>query len=60
VGVVDAVRLAEAAGRDARVGHFNIMELCPPHDPDGRTARVAALLFLSFIAGWADGRTRDG
>jgi len=56
VDVADAARLAEAAGRDPRVGHFDIMELCPAHDPDGRTARVAALLFLSFIAGWADGR----
>ena len=56
VGVGDAARLAEAAGRDPRVGHFDIMELCPPHDPEGRTARVAALLFLSFVAGWAGGR----
>ena len=52
VGVADATQLAEAAGRDRRVGHFNLMELCPPHDHEGRTARVAALLFLSFIAGW--------
>jgi formiminoglutamase len=52
LGVHHASALAEAAGGDPRVGHFDIMELCPPHDPDGRTARVAALLFLSFVAGW--------
>ena len=47
-----AARLAELAGREPRVGHFDIMELCPAHDQQGRTARVAALLFLSFVAGW--------
>jgi formiminoglutamase len=52
LGVAHATQLAEAAGSDARVGHFNLMELCPPQDRDGRTARVAALLFLSFVAGW--------
>ncbi len=52
LGVAHAAGLAEGAGADARVGHFNVMELCPPQDRDGRTARVAALLFLSFVAGW--------
>jgi formimidoylglutamase len=52
LGVGYAARLAEMAGADPRVGHFDIMELCPPHDQQGRTARVAALLFLSFLAGW--------
>ena len=52
LGVGHATRLAEAAGGDARGGHFDLMELCPAHDLGGRTARVAALLFLSFIAGW--------
>ncbi len=51
LGVAHAAGLADAAGADARVGHFNLMELCPPQDRDGRTARVAALLFLAFIAG---------
>lgn len=50
--VAHAAELADAAGADARVGHFNLMELCPAQDPDRRTARVAALLFLSFAAGW--------
>jgi formiminoglutamase len=54
LGVGHAARLAEAAGSDARVGHFDLMELCPPHDHEGRTARLAALLFLSFVAGWRE------
>lgn len=48
--------IARRAGADGRVGHFDIMELCPPHDDPpgaGRTARVAALIFLHFIAGFA-------
>jgi formiminoglutamase len=52
LGVGDAVALAEAAGRDARVRHFDLMELCPPHDLGGRTARTAAYLFLSFVSGY--------
>jgi formiminoglutamase len=47
-----AAALCEAAGADPRVQHFDLMELSPPHDPDGRTARLAALLFLSFLAGF--------
>jgi len=36
--------------------HYNVrcldfMELCPPHDEGGRTARVAAHLLLSFLRG---------
>lgn len=44
-------RLAEAAGRDPRLLHAGILELCPPHDFESRTARVAAHLFLCFLAG---------
>lgn len=51
VPIESALRLAERAGRDAAVRHFDIMELSPPHDIDGRTARVAALLLLHFVAG---------
>ena len=60
LGVVagTAAHLAEAAGQNPRVGHLNIMELCPAHDPEGRTARLAALLFLSFVAGMASRRAR--
>jgi formiminoglutamase len=46
--------IAERAGRSPAVGHFDLMELSPPHDPDGRTARLAALLFLHFVAGFAE------
>ncbi len=54
LSVAHAVRLAEEAGRRAPVRHFDIMELSPPHDVDGRTARIAALLFVSFLAGFAE------
>jgi formiminoglutamase len=49
--VEHASALAEAAGASPGVGHFDLMELCPPHDVDARTARVAAYLFLAFISG---------
>ena len=52
--------IARRAGAEDRVRHFDIMELSPPHDDPpgaGRTARVAALIFLHFVAGFAD---RDG
>lgn len=32
---------------------FDIMELCPAHDEGGRTARVAAAMFLAFLMGLA-------
>ena len=51
LGVDIAARLAERAGRDARVKHCDIMELNPKHDLDGRTAQIAALLVLHFVAG---------
>lgn len=38
-----------AAGRCPRVRCFDIMELSPPHDPDARTARLAARLLLAFL-----------
>jgi formimidoylglutamase len=50
--VEHAAELAESAGARADIRHFDLMELCPPHDVDGRTARVAAYLFLSFVAGF--------
>lgn len=43
----------EAAGRCQRVRCFDIMELCPPNDHDGRTARIAAHFFLTFLRGFA-------
>jgi formimidoylglutamase len=51
--VEHAAELAEAAGARSEVRHFDVMELCPAQDVDGRTARVAAYLFLCFVAGFA-------
>ncbi len=42
-----------AAGLCERVRCFDIMELSPPHDERGRTARLAARMFLSFLSGFA-------
>lgn len=51
-------REAEAAvfatGACDRVRCFDIMELSPPHDQGGRTARLAAHLFLTFLRGLTD------
>lgn len=41
-----------ACGADPRVRCFDLMELCPPHDAGGRTARIAAHLFLTFLSGF--------
>lgn len=49
-------RWVRAAGREAGVRCFDIMELCPPHDESGRTARLAARLLLAFLAGFAERR----
>ncbi|MFM9994432.1 MAG: formimidoylglutamase [Phycisphaerales bacterium] len=56
---LDAALVAEKVrtlGADSRVRCFDIMELCPTHDESGRTARVAAHLFLSFLRGFAERR----
>ncbi len=37
------------AGRHKQVKCFDIMELSPPHDQDGRTARLAARMLLAFL-----------
>lgn len=47
-------RIAHAAGASLWVGCFDLMELNPRFDTDGRTARVAAHLFLSFLRGVAE------
>lgn len=51
LSVREATKIVERAGADPRVRCFDLMELCPPHDPDGRTARIAAHLFLTFLRG---------
>ncbi len=45
--------LVEAAGADPRVRHFDMMEFSPELDPSGRGPRVAAHIFLCFVAGFA-------
>jgi formimidoylglutamase len=41
-------------GRSRHVHCFDIMELNPTYDIDGRTARLAAHLFLQFLRGFAE------
>ncbi len=50
---------ARAAGQNHRVGCFDLMELSPPHDEGGRTARLAVRLFLAFLEGFAH-RSQEG
>ncbi len=49
-----AASWCERLGRHPSVVCFDIMELCPAHDEGGRTARLAAHLFLSFLRGFAE------
>lgn len=44
---------AFSAGRAANVQYIDLMEFNPAYDTDGRTARLAARLFLSIVAGFA-------
>lgn len=54
LGVRHAAELAEAAGKAPTVAHFDLMELCPPFDVGGASARVAALLFCCFLSGFEE------
>lgn len=47
-------RWAYRSGRNPRVRCFDIMELSPPHDQDGRTARLAARMLLAFLRGYSE------
>lgn len=53
-------RLVAALGRSPRVRCFDIMELNPRQDQDGRTARLAAHMFLCFLRGFAARRAGEG
>jgi formimidoylglutamase len=44
--------IVAAAGACPRVRCFDVMELSPPHDEGGRTARLAAHLLLRFLQGF--------
>lgn len=48
---VEAESLVRLGGRSPHVRCFDVMELCPPHDHEGRTARLAAHLLLTFLRG---------
>lgn len=64
LAVPAAVHLVEMAARNPFIRHFDFMELCPPHDDPpfdpcnpvavGRTARIAALLFIHLVSAFAD------
>ncbi len=47
-------RLLRFAGRTPAIHCFDIMELNPAFDADGRTARLAAHMFLTFLRGFAE------
>jgi len=51
--VREAETWVRACGAEKRVRCFDLMELNPRFDSAGRTARVAAHLFLTFLAGFA-------
>lgn len=46
-------RMIACAARSSSVRCFDIMELNPMFDQDGRTARIAAHMFLTFLRGFA-------
>jgi formiminoglutamase len=52
--VREAEQAVMAAARHPGIRCFDIMELCPAHDVQGRTARVAVHLFLTFLRGLAE------
>ena len=51
--VQEAEVWVHACGANPAVRCFDLMEFNPKHDVDGRTGRVAAHLFLAFLAGFA-------
>ena len=51
--VADLLDVMGFAGRHPRVRLVDVMELCPPHDEGGKTARLAALGIWHFLAGLA-------
>jgi formiminoglutamase len=52
--VPEAGAWVRACGADERVRCFDLMELNPAYDSGQRTARVAAHLFLTFLAGFVE------
>ncbi len=54
----EAYELAVAAGLSKNVRMFDIVEVSPPHDVDGRTTRLAARMIAGFLAGVANRNIR--
>jgi formimidoylglutamase len=54
IDAATAVALTRAFGRSPAVACFELMELCPPHDRDAQTARLAAFLIAAFLGGLAE------
>lgn len=52
----ELARFMDVAGRDPKVALLDVVELSPPHDENGRTARLAALCVWRFLAGMAKRR----
>ena len=50
----EAYELSVAAGLSKNVRMLDIVEVSPPHDGDGRTARLAARMIAGFLAGVAN------
>lgn len=46
----EMIDLVRTLATDARLVGADLMELSPPHDPDGRTAKLAARLLLEVLA----------
>lgn len=51
---VTASIMCRSLGRLSNLRYFDLMELSPPHDVQGRTARLAVHLLLHFLAGVAE------
>jgi formiminoglutamase len=47
----EMIELVRTIAADPRLVAADVMETSPPHDPDGRTARLAARLVLELLAG---------
>ncbi|HWE23341.1 MAG TPA: formimidoylglutamase [Myxococcales bacterium] len=54
LAAADLYACARLAGRERRVRVLDVMELAPPLDLDGRTARLGAAAIWHFLAGLAE------
>ena len=45
----EMIALVRTVAADPRLVGADIMETSPPHDPDGRTAKLAARLLLELL-----------